>query len=333
MSTDVSTERWQQLRRGGHEAKALEIPTLDTGISTSFGTIRWALGPTGEARLLLPIHQHERIENLAVSAAVSISTATYHLFGAPIRYLDLTCDHAALETVFGEVGDEIIRRIAAGDSAAGACRSTIDDFRSLLNATPEEVSPERLAGLVGELLVLRDLILLDNRSWILWRGPLLERHDFRADALALEVKTCSRPAARTVRISSIDQLLEPEGGELVLALLELEAAAGGTISVGALAGEILAAASEPTKVRELLAAMGCPDPTAPAWNRIAYRNGGQTAYCVRNNFPRLIPSSLASVPAGVSDVSYSVDLSAAEAFVVGPEETRAYLEGMIRCLS
>lgn len=334
MSNDGSVDRWQTLRRGGHEAAGLEIPTFDTGVGTGFGTIRWALGSQGEPRLLLPIRQAEAVANLSAGPSLVISTATYHLGGSPIRYIDMACVSQALEPVFAEVADEIIRRVTGGHVVQQACRSTLDDFRALLVDPGDEVDAERISGLAGELVLLRRLLGLNADAWQLWRGPLKERHDFRADNLALEVKTSTRVANRSVRISAIDQLEEPAGGELVLCLCQLEKVAGGGVTVASLASEVLALSSSPQKVRELLSAMSCPDPNAPAWNNVEFSLAGQIFLEVRDGFPRIVPGSLPGgrLPAGLSEVRYALDLAAAAGFELSPQAAEQWLGRMVACL-
>jgi hypothetical protein len=263
-----------------------------------------------------------------------ISIATYHLAGSPIRYIDMACVSQALEPVFAEVADEIIRRVADGHGVQPACRSTLDDFRTLLIDPGEEVADERISGLAGELVLLRRLLSLNPDAWQLWRGPLKERHDFRADNLALEVKTSTRIANRSVRISAIDQLEEPAGGELVLCLCQLEKVAGGDLTIASLASEVLALSSDPKKVRELLSGMSCPDPNTPAWNNVEFSLAGQILFEVRDGFPRLVPASLPGgrLATGLSEVRYTVDLAAAASFELPPDTAELWLERMAACL-
>lgn len=331
MSTEGSKRGWTRLRAGGHEASGLEIPTLDTGVNTGFGTVRWALDGDGRPRLLLPIRASDHVASIGDSVAVTVATASYDLAGTPVRYLDLTCVIASLEGVFAEVGDEIINRISGGNSAVEACASTINDFRSLLARPEDEIESQRITGLLGELLILRRLLLIDPQAWQKWFGPESDRHDFHAGVLSLEVKTSSRVGNRIVRISAIDQLLEPSGGELVLVLCALEVTKGGALSVGEVASEVAALASDHMAVRDMLARMGCMDPESDAWNRLRYRQEGESAWSVRDGFPRLVPSSLAggALPAGVGEVRYALDLGAADAFLMSDEELQIYLERIV----
>ncbi|WEO65089.1 PD-(D/E)XK motif protein [Rhizobium rhizogenes] len=333
MLTEPPLEHWTMLRRGSHASNGLEIPSVDTGIETGFGSIRLALGKTGQLRLLLPVRHSERIAAVPSSRSLEIGVAVYSLNGASIRYLDIVCLAGGLDGVFADVSKEIIQRIRTGSSPVDACATTLDDFRSLLVDPPSEVTIQQVRGLVGELLMLRRMLRLDRRAWQLWRGPIMERHDFRVGNLALEVKSSARVTGLSVQISAIDQLLAPASGVLHLALYQLEQTTGGDLSVSTLAAETTSMASDSIQVRSLLAAVGCADPDAPMWNR-TFRLEGEHHYLVDGSFPRIIPESFAagSLPTGVTGLSYSIDLAMAEASSLTASRTEAHIGEMIACL-
>lgn len=335
MSTDRSLDDWARLRQGGHASSSLEIPSIDTGIETGFGNVRLALGAAGELRLLLPIRGSERIDRVPDSRTLRIGTSTYRLGGQPIRYLDVTCVVRALDSVFADVAEEIMQRIVGGATPTAACFGTIDDFRALFAAVPTETTVQAMRGLVGELLMLIQLLRRDSRGWQLWRGPLMERHDFRADRLAIEVKTTARTSGQTITVTSIDQLLEPDEGRLHLRLFQLEEATSAPITVSALVAEALGLASAPAEVRALLAAIDCPDPDDPAWNRASFRLEGEVDYFVDDRFPRIVPADLTagSLPPGVTGLTYSVDLAAARDCRLDEFASAAHLDAMIACLA
>lgn len=335
VSADRSLADWARLREGGHASTSLEIPSIDTGIETGFGSVRLALGSAGELRLLLPVRQGERVERMPESCSLRVGMSTYRLATQPIRYLDVTCTARALDSVFSDVAEEIMQRIAAGAAPAAACFGTIDDFRALLAAVPTEATIQRMRGLVGELLLLNQLLQRDARAWQLWRGPLSERHDFRADHLAVEVKTTARISARSITVSSIDQLLEPGDGCLHLRLFQLEEAQAAPIAVSTLAAEAMRLASAPSEVRALLTALGCPDPDAPSWNRARFRLEGEINYLVDSRFPRIVPASLVAgvLPTGVTALTYEVDLTAADSCRIAEGAAAAHLDEMTACLT
>jgi hypothetical protein len=331
---EASLDQWEMLRRGGQVSTALEIPSVDTGVDTGSGSVRLALGNAGELRLLLPVRQSERIAESPSSQGLRIGAATYVLGGTPIRFLDITCLSSALDGVFADVAGEIMDRVAEGASPVHACRTTIEDFRSLLVASAMEVTVQEIRGLIGELLMLRTLLALDAGAWKLWRGPLRDRHDFRGGAFAIEVKTTSRSSVRKVTISAVDQLMAPADGNLQLAVFHVEEAAGGDLSIARLAADVATAASDRQELGRLLAAYGCPDPEAGGWNRCRFRLEGEAHYQVDERFPRIIPESFANgtIPTGVESLSYIVDLGAAEPCRLSDEVVVTRIAELIACL-
>lgn len=335
MPAEASVGQWEMLRRGGQVSTALEIPSVDTGIDTGSGSVRLALGNAGELRLLLPVRQSERIGETPSSQALGIGVATYTLGGMPIRFLDIVCLSATLDGVFADVADEIMERIVGGAFPVEACRTTIEDFRSLLTMTAAEVSIQEICGLIGELLMLRTLLGLNPAAWKLWRGPLRERHDFRGGALATEVKTTSRSAMPHVTISAVDQLLPPAGGTLALAVYQLAETSGGDISVAGVAAEVLRVASDRQGVLRLLAGYGCTDPESWEWNRCYFRLENEDHYLVDAEFPRIIPESFSGgcVPAGVEEISYVVNLGMAEQCRLSDAAVGARHGELVACLA
>ena len=305
-----------------------------SGVDADAGPVRFALGRNGDGRLLVPIGPSERVPAIAVTPTLRIIDENYSFGRTTWRCLDLTCHVPELDRVFGEVADEIVSRISAGDGAIRACASTLGEFRMLLVPKNSSVQTERLVGLIGELLLLDELLNIEPSATDLWRGPLGDRHDFRVGALAAEVKTTSRVANRVLHVTSIDQLLEPADGELRIVRYTLEEAAGGSLSLGSLFTRVAAKSENPWRVRDLLARMGCPDPLAEDWNAVRFQLEGIQSYRIDAAFPRVVPVSLCTggLPPGVSKLLYDVDLAAAEHARLSPAEHREFLERMVACL-
>ncbi len=323
-------EAWRLLRNGGHEATSSDIPSRKAGVNADAGPVRFALSPQGEGRLLLPLGPSERTPGIPQTPALEILDRYYTLDGVRCRYLDLTCRIRDLEGVFADVATEILRRIEAGESALRACTGTLSEFRLLLQPGASEVPDEKITGLIGELLMLTELLSLSAEAAELWRGPLGERHDFRGGVLAIEVKTTLRAGNEMIRISSLDQLLEPSGGELCVTRYTLERAAGATLTVGALFRRAIERGAEPTKLRKLLAEIGCADPEADVWNGVACELQESRTWGVGAAFPRLIP---AATPAGISEVTYAVELSSAAACILDDQQALEFRSRMVKCLS
>ena len=316
-STSKAAINWALLRTGGHSGGGLEIPTVPTDVSTVTGPVRLAVGTNGEPRLLLPLAHHESPTSVDTGGALSVSVSLLSYKGTRLRFLDLICVREELESVFGEVVDEILARIGKGDSCADAAQSTITDFRALLmRARANDISTGRVAGLVAELLILNRLLDRSASAWRAWRGPVGDRHDFRVGDTSLEVKASLHSAKSAVTIHGLAQLEAPAGGTLHLLRFVLEPVAGGILSPASLARSALAKADEPARVETLLNAAGCPDAFAEEWNRHSFRRESEHLYEIRLGFPRLTPTMLKDglVPHGVHDVAYTIDLSVAEEF-------------------
>jgi hypothetical protein len=273
---------------------------------------------------------------LLTTPSLFIGDAVYQHGSAALRFIDLMCLSKELESVFAEVADEMLGRIRTGAGCMDACRSTLEDFRALLLAqTPSRVRLETLIGLLGELLLLDRLLDQDASGWKLWRGPLGERHDFRAGGHAIEVKTTSRTGNTKIAISAIDQLLPPAGGVLHLLHVVLEQVESGDLSVGALVAAIKKKSSRPDEITSRLLAVDCGNPDASEWNNAHFRLEKEDLYIVDEAFPKIVPNTFGSVgvPAGIGSITYEVDLTCASASLVDPIKSKIILVDLVACLS
>lgn len=334
MSARLAADSWRLLREGGHTAAGAEVPSRASGVEADAGPVRFALGSRGEGRLLLPIARSERVPRIPETPTLRIVDEIYSFGSESWRFLDLTCLAPELDGVFGEVADEIVRRIAGGGGALKACVSTLGEFRMLLVPRQSKIRKQEIIGLIGELLLLEELLEIDGDACSLWRGPLGERHDFRAGRLAIEVKTSSRAGNEMMRVTSIDQLLEPSEGELCVFRYTLEESSSGALGVGSLFGRLSGKAGDPMDLRNLLARLDCPDPRSEDWNSCLFDLEDRRAYRVTGSFPRLVPGSLVAggLPAGVGAVGYDVDLAQARDALLDAEERQDFLRRMASCL-
>ncbi len=314
---------WALLRTDPGARTALGLRSLSTGVRTARGPIRFALGPAGEPRLLVPLPPDVASPGIEGSESLGINASQYDVEGRPTRFLDIHCRSASLEGVFADLASAILSRVGLGDDGVSAARSTIEEFRSLL--LPDQIAavpPSRIAGLAGELLVLERFLRNSPTGVLAWRGPTGDRHDFRRGGESLEIKTSTRAGTSSVTIHSLDQLDPPNDGRLHLLHLVLEPLQGGQISVGTLAKACHALTDQPKVLAERLTAVGCPNPESEEWNRLTFRRESEALYEVALGFPRLSRSFLSSVPGieGIRSVEYSVDLGSAAAFQRGDDQ-------------
>lgn len=325
--------QWTILRTDSRNSGGLEIPSMPLGIGTATGPIRLAVGPNGEARLLLPLTMQERLDGLEAVGALALTVSTFMQGARAHRFLDLTCPSLDLEPVFGEVVDEIVSRVSRGIGCLEAARTTLDDFRNLLDANPaDRIDRSRVAGLVAELVVLNRLLDLTPSAWRAWRGPAGDRHDFRVADTSLEVKASLRASSARVTVNGLEQLAAPSGGTLHLAHFTLEPVSGGLLTIAGLGARALAKADDPAGLRDLLVGVGCPSVAADAWNQDAFRIESESHYRVEADFPRIVPSAFKSNKPhpGVDDVTYRIDLTVASSYKCLAEEIEALLRTLAR---
>jgi hypothetical protein len=178
-------------------------------------------------------------------------------------------------------------------------------------ARNDALSEQALRGLLGELIILRDVIaprftLAAAVSG--WIGPQDAPQDFVIAGIAVEVKT-STPTATSLRISSLEQL--DASCPLFLANVRLSPSSG--TQGAAFTPETLIAGlrqelGENTPARAefdlRLAEAGYQE--LPAYAGRWYQWDGTRYYRIEGDFPRL---TLPTVPAGVVAAFYDIALS------------------------
>ncbi|CRM09052.1 hypothetical protein [Pseudomonas sp. 58 R 3] len=310
-------ERWKRLRATGTGDGVIEVPSIDSGVATGFGTARYAIGGQGQPRLLVPISSMSSTKGLTSTTKLSVTTSSFKVSGKGTLFIDIMSLDRALDPVFAELAEDILRRIEDGNVPIVSVTTAIEDFRELLKEPSRaEVSDSKILGLVGELYILRMLTGYSLTAVEAWTGPYELRHDFRRHAHALEVKTSGRSDAKIVSIHGIDQLGAPTGGTLLLTHVRMERADHGILSVGELFDSLVKLGVDRGSLCHGLAALDCWDPHAEEWNRLSFTYEGLQVYSVDDGFPRIIGSSFTggSLPQGVSAIGYEVDLGHALPF-------------------
>jgi hypothetical protein len=328
---NVSDAGWRRLREADTNARFdLGVATLPLDIATRAGAVRLALGDGNHARVLIPVPAGAGFPAIGDSRGILLKDTVLSAQGRAIRFIDLCCRERGLEDIFSRLTEEIFRRLSENEAPDVAVEGAVRDFRRLLLRSPTDISLEQALGLCGELLVLEELVAIDPAAWIAWRGPHGARHDFRAGELAVEVKATLRLARRTFTVSALDQLMEPEGGGLLLAWLCFEENPAGTIDVPCLADRILARVGNPDGLLALLEKAGYAPEQRQFWERWKFSLLASEAWRVEVGFPRIVPAAFVggAVPPGVSRIRYEVDLSMATSFHLDAAARQEWLAGM-----
>jgi hypothetical protein len=308
-----------------------EAAELD--VDTGFGTARLGVDPIGLPQLLLPVAPGAR---LARSDEPPLLRALVNRLAdrdGARPYLVVTCLDRNLDRGFADLVESVLGRIETGEGSLAAYASAVQDFRALFTHTPtEQVDERRIRGLVAELLYLERLVAIDTRAVALWFGPDKDRHDFRGGQSAVEVKSTPRLAGR-VTVSGLEQLSAPSAGKLMLRRYVLESSPAGPESVGSIYRRLAAAGASRDDLLARLAAMECRDPVSAAWNHVTFNAEVSETYRVTDDFPRLTSVSFAAgVPAGVSEVTYRIDLAQAAHLTVGAAELDEFEQAMLKSL-
>ena len=175
------------------------------------------------------------------------------------------------------------------------------------------LSREEATGMIGELLVLRELLSRDRTALGLWEAPEDGLHDFHREGHALEVKASLGPSSQ-VRISTLDQLDIIGLRRLDLLHVRLIESPDGT-TLGSIVSDIMAQLEEPSRrtFENALLRRGLmpDDTTARSSPRVEIR--AIDAYHVGAAFPRL---GRTNVPQAVSEAQYALDLRALASFSI-----------------
>jgi hypothetical protein len=229
--------------------------------------------------------------------------------------LRMTLEVPALMGVFAELCRDIIESTRKGvpDAEAGATFiDRIASWRRLLDRGPVDLSPSAIRGLIGELTVLREIVLpvlTPPEAVASWTGPYGTPQDFMLPSgLRLEVKAVGANKD-SVRINGLEQL-DPGEDPLKLMVVRLEATAAGAPNAVTLDVVIerirkaVAGSSDAQEQLELLLSFA-------GWKAekdqggLVFRIKCIDGYDVGDGFPRLIKTT---VPDGVAEASYTVRL-------------------------
>ena len=197
-----------------------------------------------------------------------------------------------------------------------AIRETLASFDLLLKKVVALANTTEI-GLIGELLVLRNLIDIKGAEAAeAWRGPDRDRHDFRIDTVEMEVKTTTT-GAKAHWIHGLNQLEASEGCGLAVITVELARTTGkSALSLGSLTASISSRLSSKPMLKSafLDSLKKIIQPTEPeqASGRFVLKSPIK-AFAVNDSFPRLrqshIQLALKQQAAAILKVDYHLDFA------------------------
>lgn len=235
----------------------------------------------------------------------SFNDLSFHLTYEPLRQF------------FNNFIDGFEKTIKTSDTGKEVVDKINKALRDLIKMAEKEMdlSLTSCMGLYGELLQLKEFLLTDsNHSEVLsgWNRPAPSNHDFDYEGEAIEIKTISKDKT-TVKITSAFQLESPEEKSLYLKIFRIEAIdRSSTDSLGDLYREIRGLINSDLLKEEFV--LKCLNDGlkygGPSVITLPYKfiRIEEMKYFVDQTlFPRINRQTL---PVSISNVSYSIDLSA-----------------------
>lgn len=237
-------------------------------------------------------------------------------------YVQITAADRGLPPLFLKLVEYLLERVTVAvsvDEGVEVLIRSIEEYRRFVGQRRGRLTESLVRGTFAELLFLRTLItfgLSAEDAVKAWRGPWAKAglgvHDFTfADGRGVEVKSTHQPPG-TIRVSSPSQLV-PSGQPLDLLVLPVEDApddsrahisfrqyaqeTGEAVSsAGPLAAETWDAALEALTL----------DLSDEWYDKYRFLPGEWRRFEVKQGFPHL---DIPSLPAGIIDVHYSLELS------------------------
>ena len=246
--------------------------------------------------------------------------------GRSAWFVDVSSRATRFNELFVVVADEILAEWAVmTEGRPDLVASTVlERWRDLLarEHVARPLSLDELVGLVGELMVLRDL----GGHVEFWAGPKGGRHDFVSSGIDLEVKSTRRRAGFEVEIHSLDQLTPAPGARLFLVFNRLEEAQPDGASVGSLVDALVRAGSDSVALVERIASVSAtPELLDPSPRR--FRLLERQVYAIEEGFPGISVDDVRGWPrTGVTYIRYGLDLAASSGLLDSEALSRIALE-------
>lgn len=236
-------------------------------------------------------------------------------------YVQITSAKPGLPPLFLKLVEYVLERVSIAESiddGAELLVRSIEEYRRFVGQRRGRLSEALVRGTFAELLFLRTIITAGVKcedAVTAWRGPWAKAglgvHDFTfSDGRGIEVKSTHEPPG-TIRVSSPSQLV-PAGQALDLLVLPVEDAPSDSNRAipfrlyAQETGEAIATAG-PIAIEKWDTALEVLnlDLTDEWYDRYRFLPGEWHRFEVKPGFPHM---DISSLPAGIIDIQYSIEL-------------------------
>ncbi|MGY1813287.1 PD-(D/E)XK motif protein [Blastococcus sp. SYSU D00820] len=283
--------------------------SASVGVETPQGPVLAGIDARGHRHLLVPLAARHTLKDIVDGDAVVLRRRALEDENSFQSYASLELVDDSLSELFKALCVEVVERIAATpDRAVAALRAVLKEWRALLAGNARPLSVSALAGLFGELHLLRSALRRDPGAVAFWTGPNGSAQDFHHGLRAVEAKTTTAPEGRSVRIHGADQLDAQPPGRLLLRWLRVRTDQGA--SVPELVTEILGLTDDGAAFRLLLHKVGYREVDRVIYDRTRFDVLEEHVYEVGPGFPRITSSGLTgdATLGGLGAVDYTLDL-------------------------
>lgn len=215
------------------------------------------------------------------------------------------------------------RRDASPDAAWATVAAVLENWKRLLRPRPLGLmSLDELRGLVGEVWTLEHRFASSmpaSDALAGWLGPLGAPQDFWYEASGFHEAKSIGPTAPFIKISSAQQLDEPDMELFVLHVPQVDESEPGATNLIALVDKVLASlAAESSPSEELLMRLQRlgVDRDKAFYKETWFRVTTVELFRIGSDFPAIRSSEL---PAGIERVRYGLDRKAIAPFLVSSE--------------
>jgi hypothetical protein len=296
----------------------LAVPTeaVSARLHPESGVVWLGIDSSGRRHLLVSASGEDTGQYLLTTHGLSATTERLSIEGAaPDVWVDIVCLHESFSETFAALADDLVAETKnSPDDVLGGVRQTLRKWKWFWGVDSSGLSEEAALGIFGELWFLDRWAGLPGavESWL---GPTGSRHDFVSPSVSVEVKAtrvrADGPARH--RIASLDQLADPESGDLYLFSLTVTPDTNAANSLPAMVELIRTRLRGHPDILELfdhrLADAGWT-PAAAERHGQSFRVRAEELYRVDSEFPRLTDQSFPDgLPPGVDNVTYTVDLA------------------------
>lgn len=295
----------------------------------------WAALDSEDQRHLLVEVLEEAQSAPTVTHGLQVAISRHRVAGCePATYVDLQCLDRAVLPTFAAVAADVVGHLRHGVPAASRSQlvtEALNRWQWFWDVDPDRLSDTEAIGLFGELWFLIQWAGVTPETVQGWQASESSRHDFQWPALSVEVKATSRrnQGVTVHHIQHLDQLADPESGELLLFSVRVteDPIARNTLAI--LVTHVLDGLTSPSD-RDLFLRKLSRRGYTPALSQraeVAYRVQEEELYTVDQSFPRLTTASFSSeLPAAVGDISYTLDMSACRQWLIAsaPSQWRGH---------